>query len=75
MEPVGAEAAGAGPAQEQFSYHVQDGQQDQVYVDPGHAGPLVNGPDAAVVPPEEGPGQLVQSRPLRLLWSTLGHAR
>lgn len=52
------------------TYHVQDRQQDEVHVDPGHAGPVVNGPNAAVVPPEEGPGQLVQRRPLVLLRST-----
>lgn len=55
---------------EGFAHHVQDGLQDEVYVDGGETRPVVHRSNAAVVFPEEGPGQLVQSRALRLLWDT-----
>ena len=48
-------------------YHVEDGLQDEVYVDHGGAGPVLHGPDPAVVAPQQGAGQLVQGGPLVLL--------
>ena len=53
-------------------YHVEDGLQDEVYVDHGRAGPVLHGPDPRVVAPQQGPGQLVQGGPLVLLGYT-GH--
>lgn len=54
-----------------WSYHVQDGQQGEVNVDRGDTVPVVDRSNAAVVLPEESPGQLVQRRPLWLLRDTL----
>lgn len=56
------------------SYHVQDGQQDEVNVDCGDTVPVVDRSNTAVVRPEESPGQLVQRRPLWLLRDTLRRA-
>lgn len=50
-----------------LTHHIEDGLQNEVYVDGGEGGPVVNGSNSAVVLPEERPGQLVQSRSLRLL--------
>lgn len=53
-----------------FTYHIKDRLQYEVYVDSGRTGPVVNRSNSAVIFPQEGSGQLVQSWSLWLLWHT-----